>query len=78
MTHESTFEKGYRPVLVQERTKQALQDFRRRLPDRDLAQERRLVTAALEMVLENSALHAEWIKRVSGVVLRDIQMNAAD
>lgn len=78
MTHESNFEKGYRPVLVQEQTKQALQLFRRGLPDRDLAQERRLATAALEMVLETPTLHAEWIKRVSGVVLRDIQMNAAD
>ena len=37
-----------------------------------LPQERRLVTAALELVLDSPELHKQWLSRVNDVVRRDI------
>jgi len=65
-------ELGYKPVLVREETKNALQEFRRTLPDRDMNQERRLATAAIEVVLNNPKLHSEVLRQVGDVVKRDI------
>ena len=56
--HTKEQEPGYRAVLVREETKKALQAFRAALPGRDLAQERRLATAAVQLVLQRPDLHA--------------------
>jgi hypothetical protein len=64
-------EKGYRAVLVWEETKQALQKFRRALTDRELYQERRLVTAALEIVMQDPALRETWLARVMEINHRE-------
>ena len=67
-----THEVGYRAVLLREETKEALREFRCALPDRDLNQERRLVTAAIELVLSSPDLHKAWLDRVVEVVRKDI------
>lgn len=56
------YEQGYRAVLVREDTKKSLRVFRSGLPERDLFQERRIATAALEMAIEDAS---RTIKRVS-------------
>ena len=66
-------EPGYRAVLVREETKKALQQFRAGLPGRDLAQERRLATAAVQLVLQRPDLHAQWLEQVREVVRIDLQ-----
>jgi hypothetical protein len=76
MNPTSHHERGYRAVLLQESVKERLQAFRRGLPERDLAQERRLVTAGIELLLSRTELHDEWLRRVSDVVMRDLQMDA--
>ena len=45
---ERDWEPGYKAVLIREETKQRLQQLRKALPDRDLNQERRLATAAVD------------------------------
>lgn len=69
---KNNHEPGYKPLLVREETKNALQEFRRTLPDRDLNQERRIATAAIEVVLERSDLHQELLRRIGDVAKRDI------
>ena len=73
----STYEKGYKPVLVREETKQQLRDLRAALPDRDLFQERRLATAALELVIDE-AVDSEFarerlLQKARDVVKRDLE-----
>lgn len=65
-------ERDYKPVLVRIETKQRLRTFRRALAERDLNQERRLVTAAVETMLEHPELRAEWLARVHDVVRADL------
>lgn len=67
-----THEPGYRAVLVREETKAQLQELRHTMPDRDINQERRLVSAAIEIMIERKDLHADWLQRVGDVVRRDI------
>ena len=72
MSKPNIQEPGYRAVLVREETKTALQGFRSTLEDRDLNQERRLVTAAIEILLDSPEMHHKWLRRVDDVVRRDI------
>lgn len=69
-------EHGYKAVLVREETKKALRDLRSNLPDRDLFQERRLATAALELVIEDAGKSSEALNRLltrtREVVVRDV------
>lgn len=72
----SNQEPGYKAVLLQESTKNRLQAFRRGLSDRDLNQERRLATAAVEMMLDmaekDSAVRDAWLAQVKIVVRKDL------
>jgi hypothetical protein len=68
----SHLEPGYKAVLIREETKLRLQQFRKSLRDRDLMQERRLATAALEYCLRDSSVMREVIQLAHEVVLRDI------
>lgn len=70
---KSNHEDGYAPVLVRKETKEKLKAFRRTLDDRDLNQERRLVTAALEYCLTNDAVLREVLKIVPNVVMADLE-----
>lgn len=67
----STLEKNYRPVLIREETKEKLKVFRRGLPNREIYQERRLATAALELVLQDSDLHAKLLTHAESVMKRE-------
>jgi hypothetical protein len=71
--HTTEQEPGYRAVLVREETKKHLQAFRARLPGRDLAQERRLATAALQLVLSRPELHELWMAELREVVRADLR-----
>ena len=72
--NQKTQEIGYRPVLMREETKLKVQQFRRGIgSNRDLAQERRLITAAVELVVERPDLHREWLGRISDIVHRDLE-----
>lgn len=70
-------EQGYKAVLVREETKTALRNLRSKLPDRDLFQERRLATAALELAIEDAANGGDGLNRLlvktREVVLRDVK-----
>ncbi len=59
-------------MLLREETKVSLQQFRRELSNRDLNQERRLITAAVELVLDRPDLHESWLRRIHDVVKRDL------
>ncbi len=72
MANKGAHEPGYKPVLIREETKQKLQAFRRTVENRDLAQERRLATAALEYCLERPDVMKEVLRLVNQVVLKDI------
>jgi len=67
-----THEIGYRAVLLREETKERLREFRCGLPERDLNQERRLVTAAIELVISTPSLHKAWLDGVVEVVRKDL------
>lgn len=71
-------EKGYRAVLLWEQTKTALQDVRRELANREMFQERRLVTAAVELVLERPDLRKEWLARVPDINFREAKLMISD
>ncbi|MEQ1601340.1 MAG: hypothetical protein HOP04_01640 [Methylophilaceae bacterium] len=74
MAHsKNNIEPGYKAVLVREETKLKLQGFRKTVPDRDLMQERRLATAALEYCLNRPEVMLEVLKLVNEVVMLDIQ-----
>lgn len=74
------FEHGYKAVLVREETKDQLRDLRSSLPDRDLFQERRLVTAAIELAIEDANSDEQARNRLLGrareVVVRDLHSRA--
>mgnify|MGYP001202638166 CR=1 FL=1 len=70
---KSNYEDGYAPVLVRKETKEKLKAFRKTLDDRDLNQERRLVTAALEYCLSNEAVLKEVLRNVPNVVIADLE-----
>lgn len=69
----SNQEPGYKAVLVREETKKRLQAFRQTLPDRDMYQERRLVTAALEHCLADEDARCAMLERARRVVLLDLE-----
>ena len=66
-------EPGYKAVLVREETKRMLQDFRKTIAKRDLFQERRLATAALEFCLTDPDAREQMLKRARSVVLLDLE-----
>ena len=72
------FEHGYKAVLVREGTKTQLRDMRTSLPDRDLFQERRLATAAIELAIEDANADQKARDRLLGrareVVVRDLNI----
>ncbi|MBZ0096795.1 MAG: hypothetical protein K8H75_15680 [Sulfuricella sp.] len=74
------YEQGYKPVLVRQETKEHLRKLRATLPDRDLCQERRLATAALELMLEQADKCPEtrerMLERVHDIVRRDLEIRA--
>ena len=71
-----TYEHGYKAVLVREETKDQLREMRAGLPDRDLFQERRLATAAIELAMEDAKTDEQARNRLLGrareVVVRDL------
>jgi hypothetical protein len=71
MTHNSTLEPGYRPVLVREETKRALQRFRFTLNDRGRAEERRLADAMIFVALAHKELYDEVLDRVRRLAIED-------
>ena len=76
------YEHGYRAVLVREDTKRSLREFRAGLSERDLFQERRIATAAVEIALEDAESDAAARERlfamVKDVVRRDLNDTQAD
>lgn len=71
--NKSTQEPGYKAVLIREETKQKLQEFRKNMPDKDLYQERRLVTAALEFCLTDEKARHAMLEKARYVVLLDLE-----
>ena len=73
-------EPGYRAVLCHETTKARLSDVRSQLQDKDLCQERRLVTAALDLVIDKAEADPDfkkkWIAKTHGVVATDMEIQA--
>lgn len=78
MTTQTTknHEHGYKAVLVREETKDDLRKLRTRLDERDLFQERRLATAALELVIQDASTNEGALDRLltkaREVVVRDL------
>jgi hypothetical protein len=70
--NHNTMEPGYKAVLIREETKLRLQQFRKTLPDRDLNQERRLATAAIEYCLTDATARAGFLAMVKDIVLLDL------
>lgn len=77
----ANYEKDYKAVLVRKETKEQLRDLRTSLPDRDLFQERRLATAALEMLMDQAKeceqTRERLLARVREVVMRDLTSQAS-
>jgi hypothetical protein len=71
MTRIATLEPGYRPVLVREETKRALQRFRLSLNDPGRAAERRLADAMIVVALRHQELHDEVLARVGHLAIED-------
>jgi len=69
---KSTQEKDYSAVLCRTETKEKLQQFRRSLPNRDLNQERRLVTACLEYCLSDVVAQQKILALVQKIVIADV------
>jgi hypothetical protein len=69
----SNHEPGYKAVLIREETKRRLQDFRRSLPDRDMYQERRLATAALEHCLATEEGRQAILQHARQIVILDLE-----
>ena len=74
MAHNTTLEPGYRPVLVREETKRALQRFRFSLNDRGRAEERRLADAMIFVALSHKELYDEVLERVRRLAIEDDQL----
>ena len=71
MTPNSILEPGYRPVLVREETKRALQRFRFSLNDHGRAAERRLADAMIFVALTHNELYDEVLERVRRLAIED-------
>lgn len=69
-------EEGYKALLVREETKKRLAELRSSLQDRDTYLERRLVTAAIEMVMQDAKADPlyldRWQREVRQVVRKDM------
>jgi hypothetical protein len=74
MAHNTTLEPGYRPVLVREETKRALQQFRSSLNDRGRAEVRRLADAMIFVALTHKELYDEVLERVRRLAIEDDQL----
>jgi len=70
---KNTHEDGYAPVLIRKETKEKLKSFRKSLSDRDLNQERRLVTAMLEYCLSSDEVLKKVLLKVPEVVMADLE-----
>lgn len=68
-----TYAKDYRSALLRRETKDRLHEFRQGLDNTDLNQERRLITAAVELCMSRADLRADWFRQVADVVQRDIR-----
>lgn len=71
MAHNTALEPGYRPVLVREDTKRALQRFRLSLNDPGRAAERRLADAMVFVALTHKELYDEVLERVRRLAIED-------
>ncbi len=69
---ERDWEPGYKSVLIREETKRRLQELRKALPERDLNQERRLATAAIEYCLTDAVARAGFLALVKDIVRLDL------
>lgn len=65
-SHKQT-EPGYKAVLIRECTKASLVTFRQALREKDVYQERRLASAAVQLLLNRPDLHSAWL-----AVARDV------
>lgn len=65
-------EPGYTPLLVREETKAKLKALRDKLGQQDLLRERRLATAALEVVLADPALVELAVERARQIVVMEV------
>ena len=76
------YEYGYQAVLVREEAKKRLREFRAKLPERDLFQERRIATAALEMAIEDASndpkARERLFAKVKNVVRQDLDNDKAE
>ena len=70
---ERDWEPGYKAVLIREETKRRLQQLRKALPERDLNQERRLATAAIEYCLTVAVARAGFLALVKDIVRLDLE-----
>jgi hypothetical protein len=71
--NKSNLEPGYKAVLVREETKRKLQDFRKNIPEKDLFQERRLATAALEYCLNDETAKRAMLEMARHIVMLDLE-----
>ena len=71
MVSNPALEPGYRPVLVREETKRALQRFRFSLNDHRRAAERRLADAMISVALAHNELYDEVLERVRRLAIED-------
>jgi hypothetical protein len=71
MANNPALEPGYRPILVREETKRALQRFRLSLNDHRRAAERRLADAMLFVALTHDELYDEVLARVCRLAIED-------
>lgn len=69
------FHAGYKPVLLRGDVKEQLRMFRvRHNVAGESHIERCMVTAALEVVLNDPSLHSRWIKQIQSAASQDITM----
>jgi len=73
MSKGSKLEKNYRPVLLREEVKAQVKDFQRKQTDREIYQERRLITAAVTIVLEKPELHELLLKKAAELMAVEAQ-----
>ena len=71
-------EHGYKAVLCREETKDRLRTMRNSLSDRDLFQERRLVTAAIEIMLDDVQSNTEALNRLLSQARKVVEKDLYD
>ena len=71
-------EHGYKAVLCREETKDQLRKMRNSLSDRDLFQERRLVTAAIEIMLEDVQSNSQALNRLLSQARKVVEKDLYD